>query len=200
VKADVPPARDLERGVAALRRGELVIFPTDTVYALAARALDTRACTRLNLAKGRPAAQPLLWLVLDEAQAAGEVVVSDQARSLMRQGWPGALTLVLPRRPDAGHGPASQGVRQPDHPLALALLRLLGEPIAASSANLHGDEPIADAETARRALGGAVALSLDGLPRPSGEASTIIDLTSPAPRLIRAGSLWREGLVGKLGV
>jgi L-threonylcarbamoyladenylate synthase len=142
------------------------------------------------MAKRRPADQPLLWLVADLGQAAAYVDVGPRALHLAALHWPGALTLILPSRTDG----SPQGVRQPAHPLALALLRRLGEPLAASSANLHAEAPAADAGTARVALGSAVTAVLDGSPRPGGEASTIIDLTSPAPRLVRSGTLWRERL------
>ncbi len=174
--------------------GGLVAFPTETVYGLGARALDADAARRIFAAKGRPETHPLIVHVAGEADArslAGEW--SARAERLARAFWPGPLTLVVPRGSAvpavvAGGGD-SIAVRAPAHPVARALLRRLGEPIAAPSANRYQTISPTRAEHVVKSLGDAVALVLDGGPCDAGIESTVIDVTGARPRVLRPGAL-----------
>lgn len=181
-----------------LRAGRLVVVPTETVYGLAAR-LDPAALRRVYRAKGRPADNPLIVHVLDEAQLRRVARrVTPLARRLMRAFWPGPLTLVLerggavPRAATAGKDTVA--VRMPSHRAARAVLRALGEPFAAPSANRSGRPSPTTAEHARRELAGRVALVLDGGPCREGLESTVVDARDEAPVLLRPGTVTLEAL------
>jgi len=180
-----------------LRRGAVIAFPTDTLYAVGARARDPVAVQRLYQAKRRPADQPMVWLVSGRDQVDADAVVSDTADELMRRFWPGPLTLVLPARAVADG--TTIAVRAPDHEVALTLLATLGEPIASSSANPAGQPPPVDADQVIAALGGRIDVVLDGGPCRIGQPSTILDLSGPSPRILRQGAIapvklgFREG-------
>jgi L-threonylcarbamoyladenylate synthase len=191
-----PPAEEaVGAAVAALRAGDIVGLPTDTVYGLAADPWHSGAADRLFLAKGRPRHVELPVLVADIDQALGLVTsVPAVARRLMHAHWPGALTLVLPRRPgldaDLGDEDGTIGVRCPDHPVALAVCARMG-PVATTSANLHGRPPATTAQEVAQLPG--VALVLDA-GTCDGAASTVLDCTGDEPRLLRAGRLTLEQL------
>ena len=188
-----PAAAALEQAAAALRTDELVAFPTETFYGLGAAALRPAAVRRVFAVKGRPEGKPLLVLVDSVAMAEGlAAAISPRARELMARHWPGALTLVLPARPEiplevtAGSG--TIGVRLSAHPLARALVSALGAPITAPSANPTDQAPPTTAAGVVAYFGDA-ALVLDGGPTPGGEPSTVLDVTVEPPRLIRAGAV-----------
>jgi len=170
-----------------LRAGAVIAFPTDTLYAVAARAADPVAVARLYQVKERPRGQPMVWLVLDRAQVERFAVVSAPAAELMARHWPGPLTLVLPAR-IRSDGPTI-AVRAPDHDVALALLRAVGEPIASSSANPAGQPPPVDADQVIAGLGDRLDLVLDGGTCRIGQASTILDLSTATPRILRRGAI-----------
>ena len=188
------PADDAHVDAAAerLRRGAVIVFPTETVYGVGARAADPEAVRRLYAAKGRPAGQPMVLLVGSVAEVEALALCDERARRLMRRFWPGALTIVLPRRTGTVT-PAAQGgtlaFRAPGHAVTLRLLKALGEPLASSSANRAGEPPPLNANSADAALGRDVDLVLDGGPVETGRPSTIVDLSGPALRVIRAGSI-----------
>lgn len=177
-----------------LRQGELVAFPTETVYGLGARALDPVHVARIFAAKGRPTTHPLIAHVDGLAMARGLVAAwSPAADALAAAFWPGPLTLVLERAAhvpaDVAGGGGSIAVRVPSHPCALALIRALGEPIAAPSANPYqGLSPTLALHVAR-ALGDKVALVLDGGPCDAGVESTVVDVRGQAATLLRHGAL-----------
>ncbi|MBI4227371.1 MAG: threonylcarbamoyl-AMP synthase, partial [Candidatus Omnitrophica bacterium] len=174
---------------AVLRQGGLVVFPTETVYGVGARADDPSAVARLCEAKGRPADKPLtLHLATVEAARAVPVEWPPAAQALARRFWPGPLTLVLRRRGAAG----TVGVRVPRHPVAAALLAAARVPVVASSANRSGQPAPTTAEAAAQALGGAVERVLDAGPSAVGEPSTVVDCSGTAPVIVRAGALHRE--------
>ncbi|MGB6499784.1 MAG: L-threonylcarbamoyladenylate synthase [Thermoplasmata archaeon] len=183
----------LERATRALGAGELVVFPTDTLLGLAARASDPRAVERLLRAKARPGSQPLSVAVssLEEVEPLG--AMSPAARRFARRRLPGAYTLLLrPTRaaaralaPAVGGG-RTIGLRVPDHPIARELARRVG-PIVATSANRHGRPPVRTIAAARRAFGSEVAVYLPAVPAPSGRPSELIDLTGPTPRPVPRG-------------
>ncbi len=181
----------IARAAERLRAGGVIAFPTDTLYGVGARAADPAAVARLYQVKRRPSEQPMVWLVTDRAQVERFAVVSAAATALMERHWPGPLTLVLPTR--IGNDDSTIAVRAPDHEVALELLRALGEPIASSSANPAGQAPPVDADHVIAALGDELDVVLDGGPCVIGQPSTILDLTGPAPRILRLGAIpWEE--------
>ena len=188
-------------GIAAaaerLRSGGLVAFPTETVYGLGADATDDRAVARIFAAKGRPRFNPLIVHAPDLAAHRAWAVFDDRALRLADAFWPGALTLVLPRAPDApvsrlvSAGLDTVAVRAPDHPVAQALMRAAGCPVAAPSANRFGTLSPTEARHVAASLGDAVDLVLDGGPCPGGLESTVLSLTGETPVLLRPGLVTR---------
>jgi len=176
-----------------LRAGAVIAFPTDTLYAVAARAEDPVAVARLYAIKHRPSGQPMVWLVLDRAQVEPFAVVSVAAAELMARFWPGPLTLVLPARIRSNG--STIAVRAPNHEVALALLRSLAEPIASSSANPAGQPPPVDADQVIAGLGDRLDLLLDGGPCHIGQPSTILDLGGATPRILRQGAIPASELI-----
>ncbi|MGJ8622001.1 MAG: L-threonylcarbamoyladenylate synthase [Yoonia sp.] len=205
-----PPLRICadDAGIAAaaeiLRGGGLVSFPTETVYGLGADARDDTAVARIFAAKGRPSFNPLIVHVPTLEAAAEYCVFNDLAHQLASAFWPGALTLVLPLRPDAGisklvtAGLNTVAVRVPDHPVAHALLSAFGGPVAAPSANPSGRISPTTADHVQQGLGGRVDAIVDGGACAVGVESTIINC-SGAPALLRAGGLPVEALEACLG-
>jgi len=198
----------LDQAVELLRQGRLVAFPTETVYGLGARADVPEAAAGIFHAKNRPSFDPLIVHVPDLEAATEWAVFDDRARRLADRFWPGPLTMVLPRRrldgvariPDlVTSGLDSVGIRVPAQPLALELLRRVGLPIAAPSANRFGYVSPTTAEHVRTGLGNRVDLVLDGGPCQVGVESTIVDLCSERPRLLRPGGLARELLETHMG-
>jgi len=192
----------LDRALALLRAGEPIAFPTDTVYGVGAAALDAAAVARLYTVKRRPLTQAIPLLIADEADlplVAGEVTPT--ARRLARL-WPGALTLVVKAAPGLPSellaGGATVAVRLPDHTWLRSLIRALGMPLAATSANLHGGRDPRTAEDVAAQLGGALSLVIDGGPTPGPLPSTIVDCAGDEPRLLRAGALPWEQVVAEL--
>lgn len=191
----LPPTKDaIDEAVALLRAGELVAFPTETVYGLGARAMDAAALAKIFAAKGRPAAHPLIAHVLNAEDAAPLSSHWDlRASELAAKFWPGPLTLIVPRDPtvpaELSGGKPTLALRAPAHPVALELIAALGEPIAAPSANRFQGLSPTTAEHVARALGDRVALILDGGPCESGLESTVLDLTVTPPAILRPGAL-----------
>ena len=186
-----------------LRKGGLVVFPTDTVYGVGAYALLPEAIEAIYRAKLRPRdkAIPLLLSHISEINGVARNI-PDIAWAIAERFWPGGLTLVLWK---ASHlpdilcaGGESIAVRVPDHPVALALIAALDGPLAATSANLSGDAPAITAEEAAAVLGGQVAMILDGGKAPMGVASTVLDLTVSPPRILRQGAIAADMLAGFL--
>jgi len=189
----------VEAAVAALRRGELVVLPTDTVYGIAADAFSPTAVAALLEAKGRGRDMPVpvlvgAWRTLDGLAED----VTPRVRSLVETFWPGGLTLLVRAAPsllwDLGETRGTVAVRMPLHPVALAVLEQTG-PLAVSSANRSGLAPAPDAAEAARQLGTAVQVYLDGDRTVGGAASTIVDLTGERPRLLRAGAVTEKELM-----
>lgn len=190
----------LDEAVHALGRGELVVLPTDTVYGLAADAFAPAAVARLLAAKGRGRQMPPPVLVPDRRTLDGLCTdVPDAVRVLVEALWPGGLTVICRAQPslawDLGETRGTVAVRMPDHPAALALLRRTG-PLAVSSANLTGRPAALTAAEAEDQLGRAVRVYLDAGAAPGGLASTIVDATAGALRVVRAGAVSRETLAG----
>jgi L-threonylcarbamoyladenylate synthase len=184
--------------VEALKRGEVVGIPTDTVYGLAIDPNLAGAAGRLFAVKGRPETVPLPMLVADAKHLfALARELSPEARALAERYWPGPLTLVLPRSPKAAHlelggDPATIGLRCPDNEVALALLREAG-PLAVTSANRHGEPPLHTAAEVRESFGAALTGVLDG-GRCDGTPSSVVRVTGGPLELIRAGAIAFEEL------
>lgn len=201
-----PDPAAIGRAADVLRRGGLVAFPTETVYGLGANALDVAAVARIFAAKGRPATNPLIVHVADAA-AVRDVVADwpDIAARLAERFWPGPLTLVLPKRPTVPDAVTAGGptvaVRVPAHPVAQALLRSAGVPVAAPSANRSTELSPTTAAHVLRSLDGRIDLILDAGPTPGGIESTVVDVTTSPPRLLRPGlvtPMELEAVVGLL--
>jgi L-threonylcarbamoyladenylate synthase len=198
------PATEVVRAAALLRAGELVAFPTETVYGLGADAANPDAIARIFAAKGRPADHPLI-VHLPDASHLGRwaVDIPESARKLAAAFWPGPLTLILKRHPSVSAaitgGQDTVGLRVPNHPLALQFLREFDEGVAAPSANRFGRISPTTAAHVREELGAAVALVLDGGPCAVGIESTILDLSGTAPRILRPGMLDAEAIGRVLG-
>jgi L-threonylcarbamoyladenylate synthase len=187
----------IAQAVAALRRGEVVGLPTETVYGLAADAGNASAVAKIFALKGRPADHPLIVHIAGAAQLADFCrEVPPAAHALAQAFWPGPLTLILPRAasvPDAvTGGQDSVGLRCPAHPLALELLRAFGGGLAAPSANRFGRISPTSAAHVRAELGTAVPIVLDRGDCEVGIESTNVDLVSPRPRILRPGLITRE--------
>jgi tRNA threonylcarbamoyl adenosine modification protein (Sua5/YciO/YrdC/YwlC family) len=190
--------RGVAEAAAAIRRGELVVTPTDTVYGVAADAFSATAVNLLLAAKGRGRDMPVPVLVSSRAMLDAVVAeVTESAGSLVDAFWPGALTLVLRETPhlawDLGEARGTVAVRMPDHPVVTALIEQTG-PLAVSSANRSGQPPANTALDARLQLGASVTVYLDAGPGGAALPSSIVDLTGEAPRLLRAGALDADAL------
>jgi len=192
----------LARAAAQLAQGELLAFPTETVYGLGARADDDAAVARIYAAKGRPADHPLIVHVGEVADVMRfAAALPSPAHRLIEAFWPGPLTLILPRRPGvaaaAAGGQASIGLRMPSHPVALALLRAAaaqGVPgVAAPSANRFGRVSPTTAAHVQQEFGPTLAV-LDGGPCAVGIESAIVDCTRAQPALLRPGQIGRDRL------
>ena len=185
--------------VGALRVGRLVIIPTDTVFGLAADPTVDGATAAVFAAKRRSRELTLPILVADLQQARGVAALDGRGEALAAMHWPGGLTIVARRRGtsaswDLGDQRGSVGVRVPDHPLTLALLRRTG-PLAVTSANVSGEPPAVDCEGAVNALGAHIAIALCGGPAPRGGASTVVDVTGPDVRVLREGSVSAAAII-----
>jgi len=199
-----PDPETIANAAARLRAGLLVAFPTETVYGLGANALDAAAVARIFEAKGRPSYNPVIVHV-PHTEAARRVVTHwpAAATTLAAAFWPGPLTLVLPKHPDVpdtvSAGLPYIGVRVPAHPVALALLRVAGVPVAAPSANKSNQLSPTSAQHVERGLGDVDVMILDGGPCAVGIESTVIDLSTEVPTLLRPGGVSVAALESVLG-
>jgi len=196
----------ISRAAAHLRAGRLVAFPTETVYGLGADASRGLAVAGIFAAKGRPSFNPLIVHVADVEAARGLGVFTPLAEKLAAAFWPGPLTLVVARAENcpvaelATCGLATIALRVPAHPVAQALLRAAGVPVAAPSANRSGHVSATAAEHVEADLGHAVAMILDGGPTQVGLESTVVDATGAVPVLLRAGAVTAEQIGSVCGV
>jgi len=196
--------RNLARLARVLREGGLVGVPTETVYGLAANALDPVACRQIFAAKGRPSHDPLIVHLASAADVDRVAFSNPAVEKLARRFWPGPLTLVLPKKPCVpdlvSAGLPSVAVRVPAHPLFRRLLRQTGLPLAAPSANPFGYISPTTAEHVRAHLGDRIGFILDGGPARIGIESTILDLRDPdRPRLLRPGAITAAEIARVLG-
>jgi L-threonylcarbamoyladenylate synthase len=196
---------NLRRLAAALRRGELVAVPTETVYGLAGDATNPTACRAIFRAKRRPANDPLIVHVHDLEQLSQVAQSNAAVPALARVFWPGPLTLVLPKQPGVPSvvtsGGPSVAVRMPAHPTFRRLLRLTDRPLAAPSANPFGYVSPTTVEHVRAGLGQRIRYILDGGACPIGVESTILDLRDPdRPTVLRPGAIDAAELAAVLGM
>jgi L-threonylcarbamoyladenylate synthase len=198
-KTTCPSNEEIARAAQLLRAGKLVAFPTETVYGLGANALDATAVRRIFEAKGRPETSPLIVHV-DSIEMARRYALKwpPEAERLALRYWPGPLTLVVPKTPQIPDivtaGLNTVGLRMPDHPVALALIRAAGVPVAAPSANRFGQLSPTTAEHVRRGLGDAVDMILDGGPARVGIESTVVSLCGSEPVVLRPGMIAVEAV------
>lgn len=177
-----------------LLEGELVAFPTDTVYGVAANAFERYAVRQLFEAKQRPAdkALPVFITQIDDLNQVARNI-PNRAWPFLQQFWPGALTVVFQKSPnlpaDVTAGQDTVAVRLPDHPVCHRLVVAMGHPLAVTSANLSGHPAPTTAEQVAAQLGGRIALILDGGPTPTPHPSSIVDLSVSPPRLLREGDI-----------
>ena len=194
VNPQQPDAAAIDRAATLIRAGQLVAFPTETVYGLGANALDEQAVSRIFEAKGRPPNDPVI-VHIQRLDQLSDVTppVSGLARALMEAFWPGPLTLVLPRGPrvppNVSAGLPTVAIRMPAHPVAAALNAAADVPIAAPSANLFAHSSPTTAQHVYDDLAGRIPLILDGGPTHVGVESTIVDLSGDRPRLLRPGGV-----------
>jgi L-threonylcarbamoyladenylate synthase len=199
IQAEHPIA--LNHAADILKHGGLVAFPTDTVYGLASLPFQAEYVERLYVAKGRNSERAIALLLGDYEQL-GQVArdIGETAKLWARKFWPGPLTLIVPRLeslPDVLSSTTSIGVRVPDHPVALALLNMVG-PLAVTSANLSGYQNTNTAQEVYDQLNGRIHLILDGGHTPGGVPSTVVDCTAGDPIVLREGPITLEDLMGLL--
>lgn len=198
-------AGTIAKAALLLRAGDLVAFPTETVYGLGADATSDEAVARIFEAKGRPTFNPLIVHVPDAAAAADLVEFSETAHLLADAFWPGALSLVLPRKPNspvsllASAGLDTIAIRVPAQATAQAILAAAGLPVAAPSANASGRISPTRAEHVAESLGDAVTLIVDDGPCPVGVESTVVDCSGETPVILRPGGITAEQIEGVIG-
>ena len=203
----IPPAdaAGIARAAVILRNGGLVAFPTETVYGLGADATQGAAVARIFEAKGRPSFNPLIAHIADATAVADFALPADHFEALARAFWPGPLTLVMRRKPGSNisdlvsAGGATIALRCPDSPAALDLLRAVGRPVAAPSANRSGSVSPTSAAHVAASLGERVDLILDAGPCRVGLESTVLDLTQTVPVILRPGGVTREQIAAIVG-
>ena len=196
--------KQMQEAGALIAQGELVAFPTETVYGLGGDALHPEAAHKIYAAKGRPSDNPLIVHIADFSdmeRVAKEI--PPQAKLLADAFWPGPLTMIVWKKPEVPHattgGLETVAVRMPNHPIALDLIRKSGKLIAAPSANTSGRPSPTEASHVAEDLSGRIAMILDGGPVGIGIESTIIDLTEPIPMILRPGYITPEMLSEVLG-
>lgn len=205
VPITTPSPENLAKAADFVRSGALVAFPTETVYGLGADASNPSAVARVFAAKGRPSHNPLIVHIADSGDAAALAMLDDRARALMTMFWPGPLTLVLPRRPDAGialsacAGLDSIALRCPNHAVARALIAAAGRPLVGPSANPSGYlSPTTPLHVAQN-LGTHLAMILSAGPTEIGVESSVLDLTTATATLLRPGAISAADLQPILG-
>jgi L-threonylcarbamoyladenylate synthase len=201
VSANTPGLiREAARLLAA---GELIIFPTDTVYGIGAAASNEAAIRRLYAVKGRPTDKPLPLLIADSASASWIADVTPIAKSLASRFWPGPLTIVMRKHEDfrslALAKQQTIGLRVPDNSVIRDIIHTLGEPITGTSANRSGSRSPSSAAEAAFQLGEMVAIVIDDGRLPGGKESTVIDITTTPPTVLREGPVSREEIQAVIG-
>jgi L-threonylcarbamoyladenylate synthase len=201
-----PSFEVISDAVEVLKRGEVIIYPTDTVYGVGVNALDPRAVTKIFKIKERPLNQALPVAISGLDMAKKFAIITKKAEKLMEAFWPGALTIILRRKPEIPEvvtGDRSKvGLRAPNHIVPLSITKTLNLPIIATSANKHGNVDPVDADEALNQLGDEVDLIIDG-GRVSGKPSTVIDMLRKPPLIVRRGTITEamiEEIIGRVEV
>jgi len=187
-----PQPEKIKYAASALKKGKLVVFPTETVYGIGADAQNKKALVRLRKLKERPGGPFSFHIASKQDLKKLNCAVSRDAKKLIDKFWPGPLTLVLPVKSGG-----NIGVRMPAHKVAFELLKSAGAGIVAPSANFKSQEPATTAEAAFNDLNGLVDIIIDSGPAKIGVSSTVLDLTQGPPRILREGSVSRKS-IGKL--
>ena len=188
-----PSTALLQTVTSALRAGQIVILPTDTVYGVAAGMHSADAVKRLLQIKGRPAGKPLALLAADTRQVMAMAKLDAAGQALAGRFWPGPLTLVLRR------GDVWEGFRVPNHPVTHPILQTAGTPLRVTSPNRRGAAPALNAAEAVTALNGAADLAVDAGPAPGGQASTVLAMEPGRPRILRDGPVTAAEIEAVLG-
>ncbi len=190
-------SKNIQQAISELQAGKLVIIPTETVYGIAVDATNDDALNRLFALKKRSTAKPLTVHVASLDQAKEYAIFDERAEKLAANFWPGALTMVLPRRVDTKvsglvtAGLDTVGIRLPDHQVALEVLRQVGFPLAISSANLSDNASPTNMHTVIK----GASLVLEGEESRIGVASTVVDLNSPFPKILRLGTISEKNIL-----
>lgn len=200
-----PTDENISSAAVQLQDGGLVTMPTETVYGLGADATNDFSVALIFESKGRPSFNPIIVHYFDKAAAEKDVIFNDAAEQLATVFWPGPLTMILPRRPESrlslltSAGLPTQAVRVPSHPVARQLIRALGRPIAAPSANASGNLSPTTPQHVLQSLGARAGMILAGGKAEVGLESTVVDLTGDVPTLLRPGAITLEDLKMQLG-
>ena len=205
MKLNEADAELLSQAVQALKNGDVIGLPTETVYGLAADAMNIAAVRKIFALKGRPVDHPLIVHIADSAQLSKRAInIPEEAFVLTQHFWPGPLTIILQKHPSVPNevtgGQNTIGLRCPAHPLALTLLQQLNGGVAAPSANRFGHISPTTAQHVRNEFGDAVGIVLDGGECEVGIESTIIDLSSQQPRLLRPGMISQTEIESVIGL
>ncbi|HEY4399172.1 MAG TPA: L-threonylcarbamoyladenylate synthase [Lactobacillaceae bacterium] len=195
----------IEQAGALLAQGEVVAFPTETVYGLGALATNETAVQKIFAAKGRPSDNPLIVTVASPSQVTAFAWVNDEVRALMTAFWPGSLTMILPMKADTLSMTVTGGLqtvafRLPDNAVARAVIRAAGGPIVGPSANLSGKPSPTTAEHVWHDMQGRIAAIVDDGPTQVGVESTVVDLSGEVPTVLRPGAITAEQISAVLGV
>jgi L-threonylcarbamoyladenylate synthase len=194
VDAFFPDAAALAPALEAFSRGEIVGYPTETLYGLGVDPSNRTAVSKLFVVKGRSKTEPIPLIASDLEQVDRDIgTLPLLARRLAQQFWPGPLALIIQAHstiiPEIHSGTQRVAVRVPAHAVARELARLAGHPLTSTSANRSGEPPASTAEEVERALGALLAVLIDAGPAPGRVASTIVDVSTSPPRLVRAGAV-----------
>ena len=186
---------DLDEVVSVLKQGELIVYPTDTLYGIGADPFNESSVKKVFLAKNRPFDMPLSIAVSNEKMMESVAVLNDNARKLIRRFLPGALTVLLTRKPSIPDiltsGANQVGIRIPDHPLAIRIIDRFG-PITSTSANLHSHKDPVDIRMPMKDLKGSVRIGIDCGKTTKAEPSTIVDVSDGDAEVIRKGAISQE--------
>lgn len=199
VKVTAQDSDTINKAAELIKNGELVAFPTETVYGLGADGFNEAACKKIYEVKGRPDNKPLSLLVSDREMIEAIAEVSEFAERLIETFMPGPLTLILNRNIKSAfripHSALTVGVRMPDNEITLALIKAANCPIAAPSANISGQEPPTTAQEVLKYFEGKIPLILDGGECKFGISSTVVDLTKNKPVILREGSITLDMII-----
>jgi len=204
MKTELLTSNNIKRAGELLRAGEVVAFPTETVYGLGADATNEIAVKKVFTAKGRPADNPLIMTVADAQQLDDFVVISEAARQLMATFWPGSLTIILPIKPQkvamiVTGGLQTVAFRLPNNDVARAMIRDAGVPIVGPSANTSGKPSPTTAQHVWHDMNGKIAAVVDDGPTQIGVESTVIDMSAKVPTILRPGAVTQQQLQDALG-